>query len=62
MLNPDQPRIQFRKKAPVLLEDGSLIQTILYSLDCRSHEYEATGEDVPDLERDWAFKYLELLD
>ena len=55
-------RIKFRKNPPSLSLEGELTQTILYTLDGVSHRYEAEGDDVPDLERDWAYTYIQLLE
>ncbi len=52
----------FFKEPPERLADGTLIQTIHYFMDGEEHEYTAEGEDLQDLERDWAYKYLELLE
>lgn len=50
----------FSKNTPQRLADGSLSQVITYCLEGALLSYTATGEDLQDLERDWAFKYLEL--
>ena len=52
----------FHKDQPERLADGTLIQIIHYNLDGELQTYEATGEDMEDLEIDWAYKYLELFD
>ena len=50
----------FVKHPPERMSDGTLSQCIEYLLDGEIYEYIATGEDLLDLHRDWAFKYLEL--
>lgn len=50
----------FVKNTPQRLADGSLTQEISYCFEGVLSSYTATGEDLQDLERDWAFKYLEL--
>jgi hypothetical protein len=39
-----------------------LEQLVVYCKDGEIHEYTATGEDLLDLARDWAFKWLELFE
>ena len=44
------------------MADGSLTQKVTYMFQNKIHEYVAEGEDLADLERDWAYKYLELFE
>ena len=52
----------FQKETPQRLADGTLEQKILYCLNGTNMEYLATGDNLEELERDWAFKYLEISD
>lgn len=55
-------RVTFRKLPPEDVAEDMMIQEVLYTLDGISCSYTAEGEDIQDLERDWAYKYLELLE
>ncbi len=55
-------RVTFRKLAAEEVAENYMIQEVLYTLDGISDSYTAEGEDIQDLERDWAYKYLELLE
>lgn len=61
MINPfSLKHKEFHKGPAERLSDGSLVQCVTYNLNGDLCTYQATGEDHKDLERDWAFKYLEL--
>ena len=53
---------KFFKTLPQRLSTGMLEQLVVYCKDGEIHEYTATGEDLLDLARDWAFKWLELFE
>ena len=55
-------RLVFRKTTPLILPDGVREQVVIYTLDGVANYHTSRGEDATDLELDWAFKYLELLD
>ena len=54
--------IEFHKDPPQKASHAWLTQRVTYRVEGRTYHYEAEGEDIEDLERDWAYKYLELND
>lgn len=55
--------IEFIKEPAERLADSSLVQNVRYTLNNKDWEvYVCSGEDCLELDADWAFKYLDLLE